>query len=116
MASNLPKYVLPAAIDQGLSTSAAVQLLEAIATGNQSMISDIPGITPGIISAATAAAHTAYFKSFQVVYYTSIAFGLCAVLASLLVKGELLEEAMSDRIARKMQGVEAQRSSPAKQA
>ncbi|EXJ76265.1 uncharacterized protein A1O5_00773 [Cladophialophora psammophila CBS 110553] len=105
VASNLPKYVVPAALKAGLSQKAAIELVEVIAAGDQSALAKIPGITPRIIQAATVAAHTAFFKSFQVVYYTSIAFGVCAVIASLLVKNKSLEDAMTDRVERKMQGI-----------
>lgn len=105
---NLPKYVIPAAMKAGLTQNAAIELVQDIAAGDQSALAKIPGITPQVIQSATVAAHTAFFKSFQMVYYASIAFALCAVIAALLVKDNMLEDAMTDRVARKMQGIKTE--------
>ncbi|KAH0840981.1 siderophore iron transporter [Fonsecaea pedrosoi] len=105
---NLPKYVIPAAMKAGLTQNAAIQLVQDIAAGDQAALATIPGITPQVIQSATDAAHTAFFKSFQMVYYSSIAFSFCAVIAALLVEDKLLEDAMTDRVARKLQGIKTE--------
>ena len=107
MASNLVKYVIPAAIKAGLSEASAAQLLEAIATSDSAAIAKIPGITTAAIEAATVAAHTAYFKSFQIVYYVSIPFGVGAIIAAMLANGPKLEAKLTRDVARKMQGIDA---------
>jgi hypothetical protein len=102
---NLPKYVIPAVIKSGLSKTAAIQLLEAIATGNTTLIESVPGITPSIIAVATTASKFAYQKSFEIVYFVSIAFGVVAITTAMVVSNKKLNEAMTPEIARKLQGV-----------
>jgi len=91
-------------MNAGLSESSAIALVTAIATGNVSVADNVPGVTAQILQAASAAAHTAYFKSFQVVYYASIAFGACAIISAICVNGRLMESKMTSEIARKLQG------------
>ncbi|EXJ71824.1 uncharacterized protein A1O5_05634 [Cladophialophora psammophila CBS 110553] len=103
IASNMARYAFPAAIQAGLSQASAAALIQVITAGNQAAIAKIPGITPQAIEATVAGAQKAYFKSFQTVYYASIAFGLVAIIGAICVKGKLMQEKLTSEIARKLQ-------------
>ncbi len=105
MTKYLPKYVIPAVIESGLSETAAIQLLGAISTGNITLIESVHGITPSIIGVATTASKVAYQKSFEIVYYVSITFGIVAIATAMIVSNKKLNAAMTPEIARKLQGV-----------
>lgn len=59
-----------------------------------------------IITSATGAAHTAYFRSFQTVYYTSVAFGAVAIIAALSTSGQGLDGKLTTDISRKIRGID----------
>jgi len=88
-----------------LSQTAAIQLLGALTTSNTTAIESVPGITPSIIAAATTATKAAYQKSFEIVYFVSIAFGVVAIITATVVSNKKLNEAMTPEIARKLQRV-----------
>ncbi len=88
-----------------MSQTAAIQLLGALTTSNTTAIESVPGITPSIIAVATTAAKAAYQKSFEIVYFVSIAFGIVAIITAIVVSNKKLNEAMTPEIARKLQGV-----------
>jgi type VI protein secretion system component VasA len=106
LAHNLVKYVAPAALKAGLPATSIVAFLTAIGAGNLVAVEAVPGVTPAVLHAAAGASVTAYEKSFQTIYLVTLAFGCCAIIASLLVDSEKLEEKMTTDIARKLQGVE----------
>ncbi|KAK4941407.1 hypothetical protein LTR10_018676 [Elasticomyces elasticus] len=78
--TNVPKYVVPAAVNAGLPKSAAVALLEGLAVGN---FTAVPDITPKIIAAAVVANKEAYSQSMKTVFLAAIAFGVCGIIAAL---------------------------------
>lgn len=98
--------MIPAAVASGLSQTAAVQLLGALATGNVTAIASIPGITSAVLETATTATKVAYKKSFDTVYFVSIAFGVIAIVTAAIVNNKKLKEVMTPEIARKLQGLE----------
>ena len=97
--TNIPKYVVPAAIQAGLPTSDALALLQGLAEGN---LTAVPDTTPRIIAAAVAANKEAYSQSFKMVFLSSIAFGVCALVSALLIPN--LEEKFTGVVARKLRG------------
>ncbi|OCK84372.1 siderophore iron transporter, partial [Lepidopterella palustris CBS 459.81] len=103
--TNLPKYVIPAALKAGLPQTSLVALFTAITSGSATAALAVPGITPQILEAATAAAQLAYTKSFQTVYFASIAFGVLSIIASVFGVTSKLDGSITSDIARKLQGV-----------
>lgn len=93
----IPQLVGKAAVEAGLPSASVPSLLAGLATGS---FSDVKGISPSVIAAAVDANKTAYAKSFQIVYFTSIAFGGCAVIASLFTPN--CEEHFNEEIPRKL--------------
>lgn len=68
-------------------------------------IESVPGLTPTILAAATTASKAAYQKSFETVYFASIAFGIVAIITAGIVNNKKLKEAMTPEIARRLQGL-----------
>jgi hypothetical protein len=101
----LGKYVAPAVIAAGLLQASVPVLLQDIAAGNQAGIAEIPGITPAVLSAITTSSLKAFIKSYQTVYFVSLAFGGCAIIAALVVDEKKMEAVMTTGIARKLQDI-----------
>jgi hypothetical protein len=97
--------IVTAAVNAGLPATSAPYLVEAILTANATELTKVPGISPTIIGAAIAAAHQGFFKSFQVVYYASLAFGALAILAAVAVNGELLQSKLTKEVPRKLRKI-----------
>lgn len=66
----------------------------------------VEGVTTEIVAKASAAAQTAYYKSFQTVYFASIAFGGVAVISAFMMRGRVLDSTLTPEIARKLQGLD----------
>lgn len=77
----LSPAVTGAALDAGLPKSSIQALTAGISSGN---FGDVPGITPSIITAVTAAEASAAARAFQYVWYAVIAFAAVALIASCL--------------------------------
>lgn len=73
--------VPPAALAAGLPESSIEDLLKVAEQGD-SAISNIPGMTDSIQSAVSDALSDAYSASYAYVYYTVIALGIVAIVAS----------------------------------
>jgi hypothetical protein len=80
----LPKYVAGAAIQAGLPIAEAETFVGALLQA-PNMLATLPGITPAIITAGTKGAQLAYAESLRYVWWTSISFGVCAMVAALLI-------------------------------
>ncbi|OAG44853.1 hypothetical protein AYO21_00815 [Fonsecaea monophora] len=104
--TNIPKYVVPAALNADLPASSLPSFLQALTSGNQQALMSVPGVTLDIITKASAAAQTAYYKSFQTVYFASIAFGGAAVISALIMRGWVLDSTLTLEVARKLQKIE----------
>jgi hypothetical protein len=76
LATLVPEKVTTAAEAAGLSTDAVPSLLKGFASGS---FTDVPGLTPEILSVATDAYQTAFSNSVRTVYLISIVFGALAV-------------------------------------
>lgn len=99
MATNIPKYVRPAALGAGLPLSSMPELLAAVASGE---FSAVKGVNPHIISVVTEAYKTACSESFKIVYLASIAFGGLAIIAALWSPN--MEHKLNDEVARRLHG------------
>lgn len=106
VSANIAKYVVPAALTAGLPASSLESFLQALASGEEYALLSVEGVTTAIIIKASAAAHTAYYKSFQTVYYTSIAFGGVAIISACMMRSRILDSTLTTDIARKLQGVD----------
>lgn len=80
LTARLPAYVAKFAIGAGLPASSATTFVEAFLT-NPAKVTSIPGVNAAIIAAATKGTQWAYADSLKYVWYTSIPFGICAVMA-----------------------------------
>lgn len=99
VATNVPKYVGPAAVEAGLPKSSLPSLYKGLSSGN---LTAVPDLTPKIQSAAGYAYKVAYGKSFQVVYLASLAFGVLSIATSILTPN--LEKQFNTDVARKLHG------------
>lgn len=75
----LPAYVAEYAIKAGLPLTSATLFVETLFTDPAKII-DVPGVTPKVLAAATLGSQWAYAESLKYVWYTSIAFGICAII------------------------------------
>jgi hypothetical protein len=104
LGTSLPDYVSAAAVKAGLPQSSLPQLFAAMATGSAQAYKSVPGITPGIITAAMAAQQNAYAYSLKYVYYAALAFGgLGFIFACCIVPN--VDKEMTGFVAKKIQGV-----------
>ncbi|OAG42658.1 hypothetical protein AYO21_03243 [Fonsecaea monophora] len=94
--------VVPAALNAGLPTTSLTQFLTALASGSASAISAVPGVTPSIIASAVTANKAAYAKAFQMVFYSSIPFGVLAVVAACF--GPKIEDRLTHDVIRRLEG------------
>jgi hypothetical protein len=92
-----------------LNQTDAIQLLGALLTGNATAIGSVPGLTPAILEVAITASKVGYKKSFETVYFASIAFGIVSIIAAIIVNNKKLKEVMTPEIARKLQGMDKPR-------
>ena len=83
VASNTESMVVPAVLQAGLPESSLVQFLTALSTGSAQAIEAVPGITPQIVSVGSQELVAAYVGAIKLVFLASIAFGGCAIIASL---------------------------------
>lgn len=63
-------------------------------------VGTLPGVTPAVIAAATLASQEAYAYAMQYVWYTSIAFGVVAIVAATFLGNN--RKYLTDRVAAKI--------------
>ena len=51
---------------------------------------------------------TVYYKSFQVVYFVSIAFGACVIIAAFCIDHDGIESKLTSGVAKKLQGTKGE--------
>lgn len=76
----IPSYVVAAAVKAGLPATSLEAFVKALAGNDSAALSDIQGVTPGIIAAGVAALKQAYADGIRVVYIIAAPFGLAAVI------------------------------------
>jgi hypothetical protein len=84
LTARLPTYVAGAAIQAGLPLEAAETFVGALLAAPEALAS-IPGVTPAIIAAATYGKQLAYAESLRYVWWASISFGVCAMVAAIMI-------------------------------
>ncbi|KIV98796.1 uncharacterized protein PV09_09448 [Verruconis gallopava] len=82
--TRLPTYVAGAAIKAGLPVAEAENFVGALLQAPD-LLAKLPNITPQIIAAGTYGAQLAYAESLRYVWWTSISFGVLAMVAALLI-------------------------------
>ena len=99
LSAKLPSLVEEYAVQAGLPTASATTFVFAYLT-DPSSLTHIPGVTPAILEAAAMGSRWAYSDSLSYVWYTSIAFGGCAIVACVFL-GDI-GKYMTNRIAAKV--------------
>ncbi|KIX99239.1 uncharacterized protein Z520_04815 [Fonsecaea multimorphosa CBS 102226] len=87
--SEIPKKIAEVATAYGLSSQQLAALIPATAqnaVGVPGAFAAVPGITPAIEEAAATAYRQAYAFAFQRVFYSSIPFGVIAIVCALFIK------------------------------
>lgn len=82
----LPAYVSRAVLAAGLSEEMLPTFLAAMAAGNSTAYTEIPGVTPEVLSALGTSTKDAYAESFKYIWYALLAFALATFLIALLFK------------------------------
>lgn len=95
----LPVRVAEAAIAAGLPATEAMTFVETFLTVPSS-VTTIPGVNADIIAAATEGSRDAYAYGLSYVWYTSIAFGVVAIVAACLLGNN--RKYLTDRVATKI--------------
>jgi hypothetical protein len=75
----LPLYVVEYAIKAGLPVSSATLFVETLFTDPTKILS-VPGVNEKVLAAATYGSQWAYADSLHYVWWTSLAFGICAII------------------------------------
>lgn len=83
VASNTESMVVPAVLQAGLPKTSLLQFLTALSSGSATAIEAVPGVTPEIVSVGSQELVAAYVGAIKLVFLASIAFGGCAIIASL---------------------------------
>lgn len=97
LARNLPKYVVPAAVNAGLPPNSADELLLNI-TGSQAAV---PGADANVMAAAVPAFVRAVEESLRVIFYVSIPFSAILLLSACFFPD--FRPLLTDIVARKLQ-------------
>ncbi|KAG4441501.1 hypothetical protein IFR05_003028 [Cadophora sp. M221] len=95
----LPTYVAGAVTKAGLPESDVMAFVGTFLTDPMSIVS-VPGATPAIIAAATRGSQDAYSYALRYVWYTSIAFGVVAIVAACFLGNN--RKYLTDRVAAKI--------------
>lgn len=77
----VPEYVAPAALGAGLPAGSVQPFIAGLSAQNRTALAAVPGITPAIVSAGTAALKQAMADSVRVVYIIAAPFGAVAIVA-----------------------------------
>ncbi|KIX01177.1 uncharacterized protein Z518_08902 [Rhinocladiella mackenziei CBS 650.93] len=81
----LPSRLTAAVTAEGLPSASVSQFVEQFLRPGGS-VSAVPGITPGVLEAASRATRGSYLDAFKLVWYTSVGFGGLTVLAAVFTK------------------------------
>jgi MFS family permease len=96
----IPAQVPSAAVAAGLPESSIVELLAAFTTGTPAAFGAVPGISPQILAAASAAYQNASSDAYHTIFLTSIAFSGIAVILAFFIKN--VDDRMTADIAAKL--------------
>ncbi|KAB2573271.1 Siderophore iron transporter 1 [Lasiodiplodia theobromae] len=83
----LSSKLVPNAIAAGLPESSVPGVLAAVAAGNDTALSLVPGMNdPAVLKAVNEGASNAWAGSYAYVYYCALALGLCSVIAAFFTR------------------------------
>jgi hypothetical protein len=94
LTSSYAPAVSDAATKAGLPTSSVPALLLAFASGTG--FSDIPGVSPAILAAATHASQETYAAAYRLAWSSIIPFVVLAIVAIVFLKG--VKELMTEHV------------------
>ncbi|KIW90838.1 uncharacterized protein Z519_08621 [Cladophialophora bantiana CBS 173.52] len=103
LTQNVPKYVVPAAVQAGLPKESVPNVLQAIASGVESNLEAVPGVDAAVLVAVGSAVKTAYEVTFKVIFLVSIVFGAISIAAACTARD--LDPHMTSSISRRLQHV-----------
>lgn len=95
----LPRKVTLAALSSGLPRSSLPALLQGVTSGD---LSTVPGMSPEVLVAVSAAVKDAYARSYQTVYLCTLPFGALLIFSALFSPN--VERYLTDEVARKLHG------------
>lgn len=96
---SLPKYVAEYALAAGLPAADAELFTLTFLTVPQNA-TQIPGVTPAILEAAAVGSRWAYAAALKYVWYISLVFGVCSIVACCFLQN--MRKYMTNRIAAKV--------------
>ncbi|KIW77167.1 hypothetical protein Z517_09613 [Fonsecaea pedrosoi CBS 271.37] len=104
----LPKAISTAVTKDGFPQDNLPALFEAYATSNQTLIAQVPGMTPQILQALNDAVLDASAKSYHNVWYTLIAFAAITTVIAWFLKStkEQLTRAVTAPVGERVLGLE----------
>ncbi|TPX10672.1 uncharacterized protein E0L32_008406 [Thyridium curvatum] len=100
LGENIPAYVAPAATGAGLPASSLKALFAGIAASGD--LSAVPGASPAVLAAVSAALRRAYQESFKIVFFCTIPFSVILIAASFIVPN--MEKFLHLNVAKRLQG------------
>ncbi len=92
----LPINLAAAVAGAGLPAADIMTFIETWVTA-PTTIGSVPGVTPEVIAAATAATRSSYAYALSLVWYVSIAFGVCSIVACVFMGS--VTKYMTNRVA-----------------
>lgn len=98
LTTEIPKQVIPAALEAGLPRSEIVTLLKSIPLGR---LASVPGMTDKIMAAVGQALVTANTHAFKLVFYATIPFASILFIASFFVPN--FEKFLTHNVAKRLQ-------------
>ncbi|EXM15818.1 MFS transporter superfamily [Fusarium oxysporum f. sp. vasinfectum] len=113
LTKNVHKYVVPAIAKTGASAAITEALTLAIASGNATAIAKTHA-SPAAIQAGSAAMQHALVKSYQLLYYIGLAFGLAITIAAFFLSSQLIQSRLTSEIPRRLQDVGKEHQSDSK--
>ncbi len=93
----LPERVLDAALNANIPPASLVPFMTKLQSGDMVGAATTEGITPEILGKVQMGSRIAYADALRYVWLVSIAFGTCAIIASIFVKN--IRRYMTNRIA-----------------
>lgn len=96
IASTYASSVGAAAVEAGLPSSSVGLLLTALAAGNVTALSELPGTNSNVLPAAINASHWAYAKAYNLAWASITPFIVLAIVAVACLKG--VKELMTEKV------------------
>ncbi|KAF2008792.1 putative siderophore iron transporter [Aaosphaeria arxii CBS 175.79] len=96
LSTSIPRHVPPAIILAGLPIDSVAGFMAALASGQLSALTSLPGVTPAVIEAGVAAYKQAYADSIRVLYIITAAITAVATIAAVFISN--MRERMTNRI------------------